>query len=57
MAAKGRRQAVEAEADGDGEEVVQPSLADTLDALLAMRQHGLLDDQEPKRFQEFAERR
>lgn len=44
-------------AEGEAEEVARPSLADTLDALLAMRQHGLLDDQELARFQEFAERR
>ena len=34
-----------------------PSLADALDALLAMRQDGLLDEQEFTRFKEFAERR
>jgi len=34
-----------------------PTLADALDALLAMRQDGLLDEQEFSRFKEFAERR
>jgi hypothetical protein len=47
----------ESPAEGEAEEAAQPSLADTLDALLAMRQHGLLDDEELRRFQEFAERR
>ena len=46
-----------ADADTGAEAEGQPSLADTLDALLAMRQHGLLDEQELRRFQEFAERR
>ena len=45
---------------GSGDEPPQgghSSLADALDALLAMRQDGLLDEQEFFRFKEFAERR
>jgi hypothetical protein len=54
------KQAIVTGEAGDGTEdeaVAQASLADTLDALLAMRQNGLLDDQELRLFQEFAERR
>lgn len=47
----------EAEAEGEGEEVARASLADTLDALLAMRSNGLLDEAELARFREIAERR
>lgn len=50
-------EAGEAEAGSEADAADRPSLADTLDALLAMRHNGLLDDQELKRFQEFAERR
>jgi hypothetical protein len=42
---------------GADAETPLPSLADTLDALLAMQQEGLLDVQELQRFQELAERR
>lgn len=47
----------EADGDGGGSAAAAPSLADTIDALLVMRQHGLLDEQEFTRFREFAERR
>ena len=50
-------ESVEAEAGADGEPAATHSLADTLDALLAMRANGLLDEAELARFREIAERR
>ena len=50
-------QAAGTEEGGEGEPAAQPSLADTLDALLAMRASGLLDEAELARFREIAERR
>jgi len=47
----------DAEAGVEDEAGARPSLADTLDALLAMQRDGLLDEQELARFREFAERR
>lgn len=49
--------AASAEEGGEGEPAARPSLADTLDALLAMRASGLLDEAELARFREIAERR